>query len=606
MDAPVVRTWEPGRLRPDVHGRRGLAGMALVLRGYWRPFTAAVALGTINQGMQVAAAVVAAAIAASALGGASSAALWQGMALLAVLVLLRAAATWGEAWVSHELAYRVLAEVRQWLYDAFVRLAPGKLAGRRSGEQVSAAMSDSEAMEMFYAHSLIYAVVAAIVPTGALVALAVVDPRLSMTLVGFVIASVVIPVALRRANARQGRVLRAQLAVSNGEVAEAVGGLGELVAFGRGDDLCERLDRSGRRLDRTQLVQGVRAGVEIGGAHVLTAVGTLAVLWVGAGLVDSGELTAAALVPVTVLAAFTFQPVLTMLGATRIWGVTTSAADRVFDLLETAPTVDDAGEIDEVQTRARVEFAGVTFAYESAPTPAVDSVSFAVDPGETVALVGHSGAGKTTCAHLLARFADPTQGQVRLGQTDIRDLTLDALHRAVAYVPQEVFLLHATVADNIRLAMPDASDDEVEAAAETAQAHEFIAELDDGYETVVGDRGVRLSGGERQRIAIARTVLRGAPVLVMDEGTAMLDAISERELRNALATDAHRRATLLIAHRLSTILAADRIVVLERGRVVDTGTHDALMDRCEPYRRLVADQWSGLVTTTDATGHRQG
>lgn len=587
--------WRPGTLAPVVRGRRGLRGMSVVLRGYWRPFAVSVAFGCVTQGAEVAAAALGAHAVALALSGAPVAELRPLVIWLAALVLLRAAALWVEAWVSHELSFRVLNEVRQWLYRAFARLAPGGLRDRRGGDLVAVAMGDSEAMEMFYAHSLLYAAVAAIVPVGALAGMAALHPRLAAVLAAALVAAVAIPFALRSANARHGRRIREQLARTNAEIVDAVQGLAEITAFGRGEDVRRRIAGLSDDLARSQAHQGVRAGLELGSAQGVSVLGTLAVLVAAAQLVAAGALDAPRLPVAVVLAAAAFGPVLTLLDATKIWGLTTGAADRVFDLLEAPSPVEGSGRDGSVPDRPAIAFEDVRFTYPGAGRPALDGVSFRVEPGECVALVGHSGAGKSTCVQLLLRFADPDAGRVTVGGVDLRDRTLTGLYRTIAFVPQDVFLFHDTIAANVRLGSPDATPDRLAAAATAAQVAGTIAALPDGYDTVVGDRGARLSGGERQRIAIARALLRSAPVLVLDEGTSMLDAVSERDLHAALDRVRADRTTLVVAHRLSTILAADRIVVLEGGRVAGTGTHDALLVTCPVYARLVERQWTGLL-----------
>jgi ABC-type multidrug transport system fused ATPase/permease subunit len=245
-----------------------------------------------------------------------------------------------------------------------------------------------------------------------------------------------------------------------------------------------------------------------------------------------------------------------------------------------------------------VAFEGVSFRYDDDLPDALAEVGFAVEEGQRVALVGHSGAGKSTCANLLLRLWDVREGAVTVGGTDVRDLTQRDLRSLIAVVPQDVYLFHASVAENLRLGDPDASDDAVHAAAALAQAAPFIERLPDGYDTVLGERGASISGGQRQRLAIARALLRDAPILVMDEAVANLDAESEAALQAAMAEVARDRTTLLIAHRPSTIRTADRVVVLDHGRVVEAGPFDDLMAAGGALTTLLAG--APAVITPDA------
>jgi ATP-binding cassette subfamily B protein/subfamily B ATP-binding cassette protein MsbA len=268
----------------------------------------------------------------------------------------------------------------------------------------------------------------------------------------------------------------------------------------------------------------------------------------------------------------------------------TASVDRVFEVMDADDAVHDAPDATPLVPSGagrgvRVELEGVTFGYEPG-RPVVEEVSLEAAPGETVALVGRTGAGKSTLVSLIPRFYDPWEGRVLLDGVDVRTVQLSSLRSQVAIVLQEPFLLPLSVADNIAYGRPEASREEVVAAAEAANADEFIRQLPEGYDTVVGERGALLSGGERQRLAIARALLKDAPVLILDEPTAALDAQTETALVTALERLMENRTTFIIAHRLSTIRGADRIVVLEAGRVIETGTHQQLLGRSGLYRRL--------------------
>ena len=255
-------------------------------------------------------------------------------------------------------------------------------------------------------------------------------------------------------------------------------------------------------------------------------------------------------------------------------------------LLDAQPVVKETTAPVPAPARHDIVFDHVTFAYDGVPRPALDDVSFAVGEHQRVALVGPSGAGKSTIASLLLRFFDPQQGSIRVGGVDLRTLSLADLRQQVALVAQDTYLFHGTIADNLRIAKPDATDSEIAAAAHAARIDDFIRDLPEGYATAVGERGAQLSGGQRQRVAIARALLKNAPILILDEATSSVDPASERAIQDALDRLLERRTTIVIAHRLSTIQKADRILVLNEGAVVEHGTHDELLSRGGLYWKL--------------------
>ncbi|MBV9689443.1 MAG: thiol reductant ABC exporter subunit CydC [Ktedonobacteraceae bacterium] len=566
--------------------------LTMVRPHYWL-MTLTIGSGILNQGLTIASAAVGAYLVGLAVVARSITPLLPWLVALGLLVLGRAVMAWVEMWLAHDLAYRILADIRGRLYWALEQLAPSYLLDRRSGDVAAAAMGDAETLEWFYAHTVGSAIVAVIVALAALIVLAVVHWTLSLVLLPWIVLVVTVPFWFTRRAARQGERLRSQLGEVNADVVQ---GLREVVAFGQD---CIQLEKLGRRnvaLVDAQLAQGKRVGLEKAITNAFVASGMLSVLALSATLVSQGIL-AGPLFPVSILLAVgIFVPIVTVTDVMKNLNVTFASADRIFAILEHPPLVQD-----QVQTappppiEPRVRFNSVTFRYGPTLPNALDEVSFEVQPGETVALVGHSGAGKSTCMHLLLRFWDVTQGSITVGGHDLRDFPQADLRSLITLVPQDIYLFDNSVRENLRLGRPEASDAEVEEAARAALAHEFISQLPQGYDTNAGERGMQLSGGQRQRIAIARALLKDAPILVMDEAVSNLDTENERTLQSAMARLREGRTTVVIAHRLSTIRTADRIVVLEDGRVAEIGTHQELLARQGVYSRLIASQQEGIL-----------
>jgi ATP-binding cassette subfamily B protein len=327
----------------------------------------------------------------------------------------------------------------------------------------------------------------------------------------------------------------------------------------------------------------------------LVFAGVVGVLWMGARDVRADQMTPGALVQFVIYAVMVAGGVAAL---SEIWGELQRAAgatERLVELLRTEDTVQDPAAAIALPSpvAGRIGFEDVHFRYPARPdVQALDGVNLSINPGETVAFVGPSGAGKTTIIQLILRFYDPASGRITLDGVDLRDVSRAAFRRSVALVPQDPVIFAASARENIRFGRPDATDAEIDAAAEAAAAHGFISALPDGYDSYLGERGVMLSGGQKQRIAIARAILRDAPVLLLDEATSALDAESERAVQAAVDRLSADRTTLIVAHRLATVKKADRIVVLEAGRIVDMGTHDELVTKGGLYARLARLQFT--------------
>jgi ATP-binding cassette subfamily C protein CydC len=318
--------------------------------------------------------------------------------------------------------------------------------------------------------------------------------------------------------------------------------------------------------------------------------GSLAVLLTGASLVAAGTVNRYQLPLILVMAFAAFLPVMNVAVVARNLNQVAAAARRYFEVVDEPVLVLEHTSTSPGPVPPVIEFDAVTFAYHLDEPPVLQELSFQIQPGETVALVGPSGAGKSTCVSLLLRFWDPYKGAIRLGGVDLRDFPLDDLRRRIAIVQQDNYLFNTSIRENVRIGKPDATDDEIEAAARAANIHEFIIGLPDGYDTMVGERGAKLSGGQRQRLALARAFLKNAPILVLDEATSNLDSENERLIKAAVARLMTGRTTLVIAHRLSTILSADRVVMIDHGQVVASGRHADLVTADGPYAQLIAAQ----------------
>jgi ATP-binding cassette subfamily B protein len=522
---------------------------------------------------------------------------------LLALVPVTAVLQWADSWISHDLAFRLLAEMRIALYGLLDRLAPAYLQRRRSGDLVSAATGDIELIELFYAHTVSPLFVAVIVPGGVLLTLVLVAPVLALTLLPFILLVALTPLLGGRALERLGAALREQTGVANAHMVDGVQGLRTIAAFNAGPDRVADVEQHSRRLGDLKRAFLRQQALQAALIDALIGFGSLAVLTVGALLVTEGEIARTRLPLVTLLAASSFGPVVSIVTVAKELMQTVAAARRYFAIEdEPVPVTDGPGVAlpspSEGVAGLPVAFEHVTFRYAPTEPPALADVTFAIGAGQTVALVGRSGAGKTTAAHLLLRFWDPQEGRITLAGHDLRAFKLDDLRRHIALVAQDTYLFNASLWDNLRLGRPDATDDEVLAAARLANVDEFAAALPDGYATPVGERGMQLSGGQRQRVAIARALLKDAPILVLDEATSHLDAVNEAEVRQALARLMHGRTTLVIAHRLSTIRDADRIVVLDAGRVVEEGTHAELLARDGLYTHLIAAQLMARARTS--------
>ena len=514
-------------------------------------------------------------------------------AMIAVAAVL-AVATYFRFFLMMTTGERVITDLRRAVFDHILGLEPGFFEATRTGEVISRLTTDTTLLQQVIGFGLSMFVRNLLMMSGAAVMLFVVSWKLALMVLLGVPATLVPILLLGRRVRRLSRANQDRVADVSAYVDEAIHEIRTVQAYVHED------------ADRENFAAHAEAAYGVGVARIrqkallissvmliaFSAVGLI--LWIGGYDVLAGRLT------VGDLSAFVFYALVVAGGAgtvSEVWGELQRAAgatERLVELLETQPGIVAPPRPGELRPEAagEIEFDGVSFAYPSRPaSAALHGFSLRVARGERVALVGPSGAGKSTVFALLARFYDPQTGAVRIDGTDVRSLDPRALRRLLAVVPQEPVIFAASVLDNVRYGRPQASRAEVERACERAFALEFIERLPQGFETLLGERGVTLSGGQRQRLSIARALLADRPILLLDEATSSLDAASERMVQQALDELERGRTTLVIAHRLATVRHADRIVVMERGAIVAQGTHAQLMREAGLYANLAALQF---------------
>jgi len=499
------------------------------------------------------------------------------------------------------LGERVVADLRAKVFAHLTTLDSSYFERQRSGEIMSRITADTTQITAAAGAALSQAVRNTIMLVGALVMMTVTSPQLSV-LVLLLIPMVVLPlVAYGRSVRRLSRSAQDTLADAAGYAAEHLAAYRTMQASNAQAVVSDRyrgaVERSfSAARSRFMARAGLTALVIL-----LVFIGIVGVMWYGAGLVSNGQITVGKLSQFVLYAVFAGS---SLAGVSEVWGEiqqAAGAAERLTELLAVKPAIASPAVPLPMPNpiEGRIVFDEVSFTYDRAGSydaargvPTLERVSFDVAPGETVAIVGPSGAGKSTILALTLRFYDPSSGRVLLDGVPLPQADLAAVRHRIALVPQDVALFADTVAENIRYGLPSASMEEVERAARAAHAHTFINALPNGYETALGERGVTLSGGQRQRIAIARAVLRDAPILLLDEATSALDAESEVAVQKALDALRKGRTTLIVAHRLSTVLRADRILVMDKGRIVEEGSHQRLIAQGGLYARLAELQLS--------------
>ena len=525
--------------------------------------------------------------------------------LVGVYALIQVANS-GDLYIRHALGQRFIFDLRVRLYAYLQRLSLSFFERTSTGELMSRVTNDVNALENFVTHGTSFMAIDLMRLMGTAIILFFLEWRLALLVL---IPVPILGVGMRWFNTRIRPVyrrIRDRLGDINAELQDNLAGIRVIQAFGQEDATMKRFTAESQRYYATR-VRGIRYWSSFFPAmHFFASLGSVLVLGVGAVMVVRGQLSLGSMVAFLSYVVSFYDPIRRLTQIDNVFQEAIAAGERIFELLDEVPEIEDAPDAVALpRLRGEVRFHDVHFRYgaASADSPrnrlgqaaqrepkVLHDVEFQIAPGEVVALVGPSGAGKTSIANLLCRFYDPIHGQVTVDGYDLRRVQIKSLRRQIAVVLQDTFLFNTTVRENLLYGKPDADEEEMIAAAKAAYAHEFIEQLPQGYDTEIGERGVKLSGGQKQRLALARAILADPRILILDEATSSVDAEAEYLIQQALDEVLKGRTALVIAHRLSTIRNADKIIALEGGRIIEIGDHRELLSRGGLYSQLYRRQ----------------
>lgn len=579
---------------------RTLLRLSSFLRPFWPQVLLSVLLGALTIGSSIALMSTSAWLISTAAIAVSVADLGVSVVGTRFFGIARGIFRYLERLASHSLTFRILARLRVWFYQAIEPLAPARLMSTRSGDLLSRVISDVETLDNIFVRVLAPPMVAAVI----VLAMAVFMGSFDLSL-GFVITIFLLSIGVGLTafsltfNRRLGQQLVESRSLLRADLVDAVQGLPDLIAFGQEKTYLARIQATGREYSTIQTRMARLNGLQAGLNSLLTGLGVWTMLFLAIPMVSSGQIAGVYLAVIVLGSMASFEAVQNLPQAAQLLEANIQSAKRLFEIADATPAVSDPANPLPQPASADLHVKGLSFAYHSQPqnSQAANSasarplaknvlkeISFDLPTGKKLALVGPSGAGKSTLANLLMRFWD-AEG-ITLDGNDLRAYSQVDTRRMFSLVGQSTYLFNASLRENLLLARPWATHAEIESACQTAQLHDFILTLPNGYETLVGERGVQLSGGERQRVAIARALLKDTPIFIFDEPTANLDTTTERKLVETLQTVTGNRSVLWITHRLVGLESMDEIIVLDAGEIVERGSHAGLLEKDGLYKKM--------------------
>ncbi len=558
------------------------------LKGSWGLVTLSVLIGACTIGSSVALMGTSAWLISTAALHPSVAALGVAVVGVRFFGITRGVFRYLERLVSHDVTFRLLSRLRIWFYEKLEPLAPARLMEYRAGDLLARIVGDVETLENFYVRVISPPLTAVLVGLFTAIFIASFHPQLALAFLMFFLGLGLVLPFLAQVISRRPAVdtitLRADL---HTRLVDGIQGMADLLAYGRGEHRLAEIATNGLNYGNAQRRMARVTGLHSGLTTLLTNLGLWTILALSIPLVNAGTLDGPMLASLSLLTFAAFEAVMPLPLAAQMWNSAREAARRLFEVVDTEPAVKDDIRDSLVGPQAsNIKFSNLSFSYPNQSTPAIQHVTFNLQPGRSIAIVGPSGAGKSTLANLLFRFWDYSSGDITFGGESIKRYAQDSVRERIGLVSQNTYFFNTSVRENLRFARRHVTQEEIESAAMDAQIHDFILGLPNGYDTMIGEQGVRLSGGERQRLAIARAIIKDAPILILDEPTANLDPLSEKQVLQTLFALMKRKTTLFITHRLVGMENMDEIIVMDHGRLVERGRHPNLIRENGLYHRL--------------------